>query len=78
MGSRTIEQVGKEVVEAVQEIHAQKAAARIFPDHALRREVRCRVHISDADLTKVLRYLKRSHTLRVGRTINDGYIRIIK
>ena len=78
MGNRTIEQVGEEVLAAVREITAERRAARVYPDHALRLEVRRRVHITDAQLTKVLRFLKKRHTLRVGRTINDGYIRIIK
>ena len=75
---KTIEQVGVEVLAAARAIQAERAAARVFPDHALRRDVRNRVGITDADLTRVLRHLRKKHTIKVGRTINDGYIRVIK
>ena len=76
---RTLDQVGAEVIAAAQAIQEERAAARVYPDHALRLEVRRRVGITDADLTRVLRHLKKQkHTIRVGRTINDGYIRVIK
>lgn len=76
---RTREQTAEAVLAAVREITQERRAAGIYPDHALRIEVRRRVPMTDAELTQVLRYLRRQkHTLKVGRTINDGYIRIIE
>lgn len=73
------QRVGEAVLAAVEEITQERRAAGLFPDHALRLDVRRRVGITDADLTDILRYLRRQkHVLKVGRTINDGYIRIVK
>lgn len=78
MDDQTKQRLGNAVIVAVREITEERRAAGLYPDHALRTEVRNRVHITDQELTLVLRYLKRTHVLRVGRTINDGYIRIVK
>lgn len=75
----TMEQIGEAVLAAVRDITWERRQAGIYPDHALRVEVRRRVPMTDAELTRVLRYLRRQkHTLKVGRTINDGYIKIVK
>lgn len=76
---RTKEQLGEAVLAAVRDITWERREAGIVPDHALRIEVRRRVPMTDQELTDILRYLRRQkHVLKVGRTINDGYIKIVK
>lgn len=76
---RTKQEIGQAVLEAVREITQERRAAGLYPDHALRLEVRKRVPMTDQELTDILRYLRRQkHVLKVGRTINDGYIKIVK
>lgn len=76
---RTKQEIGQAVLTAVEEITQERRAAGLFPDHALRLDVRRRVGITDTELTDILRYLRRQkYVLKVGRTINDGYIRIVK
>lgn len=76
---RTKEQLGEAVLAAVRDITWERREAGIVPDHALRIEVRRRVPMTDAELTQVLRYLrKKKHPLKMGRTVNDGYIRIVE
>ena len=75
---RTREQAAVAVLDAVRDIIWEKQEAGIYPDYALRIEVRRRVPMTDQELTEILRYLRRQkHVLKVGRTINDGYIRIV-
>ena len=71
---------GAAVIAAVEEITRERREAGVYPDHALRLEVRRRVPMTDAELTEVLRYIRRNKlaVLKVGRTINDGYIKIVK
>ncbi|MBR3069674.1 MAG: hypothetical protein IKG62_06490 [Lachnospiraceae bacterium] len=67
------------VLAAVRDITRERMEAGIFPYHAPRLEVRRRVPMTDKELTDILRYLRRKMVpLKVGRTINDGYISIKK
>lgn len=76
---RTKQEIGQAVLTAVEEITRERRAAGLYPDHAMRLEVRRRVPMSDQELTDILRYLRRQkHVLKVGRTINDGYKKIVK
>lgn len=76
---RTKQEIGQAVLTAVEEITQERRAAGLYPDHALRREIRRRVPMTDQELTDTLRYLRRQkHALKVGRTINDGYIKLVK
>ena len=76
---RTREQAAEAVLAAVRDITWEKQEAGIYPDYALRIEVRRRVPMTDRELTDILRYLRRQkHVLKAGRTINDGYIKFVK
>lgn len=79
IADRDKQRIGEAVLAAVRDITWERRQAGIYPDHALRIEVRRRVPMTDAELTQVLRYLRRKkYPIEVGRTINDGYIKILK
>ena len=71
------QEIAEAVLQAVRDITQERREAGIYPHHALRLEVRRRVPMTDKELTDILRYLRRKLVpLKVGRTINDGYISI--
>lgn len=73
------QEIAEKVLEAVRDLTRERREAGIYPYHALRLEVRRRVPMTDKELTDILRYLRRKMVpLKVGRTINDGYIRLVK
>ena len=72
-------EIAEAVLQAIRDITRERREAGIFPDHAPRLEVRRRVPMTDKELTDILRFLRRKMApLKVGRTINDGYIKIVK
>ena len=66
------------VLKAIGDIEAEKEAARIFPTHALRKDVRDRVRMPDDALGDVLKGLAEKGFIEMGRTINDTFIRLKK